>query len=259
MGTDRTLGQLAGAIVRPRHYRALAGMLLAYDHPFEGLSRYLLGWGTYPVSFGIRTPLGRIRPTLYSFHDMLTLNEIFCRGDYRCGPDIHTVVDFGSNIGLSALYFLTRTPDARCYLFEPLPMNIERLRRNLAGFEERFCLQETAVGLQDGEVSFGCEPTGVYGGIGMEKDQLIKDVIRVPCRSANDVLREVLRERGSIDLLKIDIQCLENEVLRAIPEDLLRGIRRVFIEQRYVTNPLPLYSFYQYGSVARFERRRLTN
>ena len=44
-------------------------------------------------------------------------------------------VDFGSNIGISALYFLTRNPSVQVYLFEPVPSNIERLRENLKGYE----------------------------------------------------------------------------------------------------------------------------
>ncbi len=43
--------------------------------------------------------------------------------------DISVVVDFGSNIGISALYFLTRNQDIKVYLFEPVPQNILRLKK----------------------------------------------------------------------------------------------------------------------------------
>ena len=55
------------------------------------------------------------------------------------------VVDIGSNIGISALYFLTRNPDCRVWLYEPVPRNVERLRANLAGYEDRYTLREAAV------------------------------------------------------------------------------------------------------------------
>ncbi len=28
-------------------------------------------------------------------HDMFTVNEVFCREDYACGPETRTVVDVG--------------------------------------------------------------------------------------------------------------------------------------------------------------------
>src|SRR5688572_9903353 len=115
-------------------------MFRVYRSPVPALVRYTFGTGRYPVQIPVRTPLGWLSPTLYSHHDLLTLNEIFCRLDYAVGPTPRVVVDVGSNIGLSALYFLTRDPSVRCYLFEPVPQNVERLRGNLAGFEERFTL-----------------------------------------------------------------------------------------------------------------------
>jgi len=54
---------------------------------------------------------------------MLTVNEIFCREDYYCNGSVNVVVDLGSNIGLSALYFLSRNDKAKVYLFEPDPKN----------------------------------------------------------------------------------------------------------------------------------------
>lgn len=39
---------------------------------------------------------------------MMTFNEIFLRMDYFLPEDARTVLDLGSNKGISALYFLTR-------------------------------------------------------------------------------------------------------------------------------------------------------
>ena len=73
---------------------------------------------------------------------MWTVNEVFCRQDYGADASIRAVVDVGSNIGISALYFLTRSPDCRAWLYEPVPRNVERLRGNLAGYEDRYALRE---------------------------------------------------------------------------------------------------------------------
>ena len=75
------------------------------------------------MSVSVNTPVGMYDMTLYSCHDILTVNEIFCRNDYPASQDLRVVVDIGSNIGISAAYFLTRNNQVRCYLFEPDPKN----------------------------------------------------------------------------------------------------------------------------------------
>ncbi len=84
----------------------------------------------------------------------------FCRGDYASDTDVKIVVDVGANIGISALFFLTRNPICHVYCYEPNPINVERLRRNLSPYASRFSIEEIAIWTHDGEVPFMTEPTG---------------------------------------------------------------------------------------------------
>ena len=65
-----------------------------------------------------------------------------CSAVTTCGPSTRcsaarttatmldrAVIDLGSNIGISALYFLTRNADCRVWLYEPVPRNVERCAR----------------------------------------------------------------------------------------------------------------------------------
>ena len=252
---NRSLKRVGKAIFWARNYRALKNSLLNYERPFDGLMRYLFQVGQYPVAMPIRTPLGVVRPVIYSHHDMLTVSEIFCREDYECGAQVRTVVDFGSNIGLSALYFLTRNSEAFVYLFEPQPVNCEKLVKNLEHFMGRYAFYPVAIALWDGEAEMGIEETGRYGGIGMGHDTKI----RVPCQEVGGVLRGILEKRGEIDVLKIDIESLEEEILAAIPQDLLRSIKQIFVEHYYTKNALPLtHDYVQDGPIASFRRRKFS-
>jgi FkbM family methyltransferase len=251
---DRSISTVFEAIFRAQHWKAAANMFRVYDDVVDAYARYLFARGAYPVSICLRTPLGRICPSIYSHHDMLTINEIFCRQDYGTSASDRIVVDFGSNIGISALYFLTRNNKSFVYCYEPLPVNCARFKKNLEGFEGRYQLAECAVALRDGTAQFGFEQTGRYGGIGKNTGS----TITVECRNAINILGRILDQHGEIDALKIDIETLEREILLAIPEGLLSKIKRIYIEQQIEHNPLSsTHSLRQYGSIAQFFRNTI--
>jgi FkbM family methyltransferase len=231
-----------------RHYVAAVNMFRVYERPADLFGRYLLHRGTYPATVRVRTPIGPLDLDVYTSHDVLTINEIFCRVDYPAN-DQSVFVDFGSNIGISAAYFLSRNRHAFVYLYEPLPMNHDRLRKNLQPFEGRYELNAVAVGPSAGTVQFGWEGTGRYGGVGRENSQQIA----VQCLDSNAVLEQVIQKHGKIDVLKIDIETLELAVTERIPQDLARQIRAIYVEYPFRSNPLSrTHSFIQHGSVARF-------
>jgi FkbM family methyltransferase len=210
----------------PRNYLAAWRMVRLLERPGEGMRRYFLGKGDYPYVCQVRTPVGVVSPRLYSHHDMWTVNEVFCREDYAVGQDARVIIDVGSNIGISALYFLTRSRDSRVWLYEPVPRNIDRLRLNLAAFDGRCELREAAVAEGPGIASFGVEESGRYGGIGVSTERSIE----VECVGVNEVLEDVLETRPVVDVLKIDTEGTELEILCAVRPELLRQVRTVYLE-----------------------------
>jgi FkbM family methyltransferase len=223
---DRPVGFIARNVVQRENWLALARMPRVYPRFPENAWRYFTGRGAYPYDCAVRTPLGTLRPRLWSSHDMLTVNEVFCRLDYRAADDVEVVVDIGSNIGLSALYFLSRNRRVRCHLHEPVPQNIAGLRQNLDGFEDRWELTEAAVWNRDGTVEFGVEATGRYSGIGVAAPSRLS----VPCLSIDRVLERVLEREERIDILKIDTEGVEIDTVAAIRPDLLDRIHTIYFE-----------------------------
>lgn len=217
---------VAKEVFGAHNYVALWRMWRVYPDLRESLVRYFLGRGEYPYRCRARTPIGVVAPTLFSRHDMWTVNEVFCRQDYGADSAARVVVDVGSNIGISALFFLTRNTSCRCWLFEPVPRNVERLRQNLAGYEERYSLREVAVAEQAGRSEFGIEESGRYGGIGVATGRSIE----VECLGINEILEHVLDSVPAVDVLKIDTEGTELEILRAIRPELLRAVRTIYVE-----------------------------
>jgi FkbM family methyltransferase len=201
---------------------ALARAWRVYAEPVEALRRYVTGRGAYPWRPSLRTPLGLVAPLLHSHHDLVTVHEVFCREDYPAPPPAGAVVDVGSNIGISALWFLTREPAVRVRCFEPVPTNVARLADNLAPFAGRWSVEEVAVDATGGEVEFGVEPTGRYGGI----DVATGRTVRVRCRA----IAEILDEAGPVDVLKVDTEGAELRTVAAIRPDQLARIGRVAYE-----------------------------
>ena len=245
----RDLNQVCSAALQKRHYIAAKNMFTLYTHPFDASRRYLSGAGEYPSSVTVKTPCGPIRLTLYSRHDLYTVNEIFCREDYKVDERQEVIVDFGSNIGISAAYFLTRSTASFAYLFEPVSRNIDRLTANLRGFKGRYELSQVAVALESGFVAFGCEETGRYGGIG----KATADTIQVEAVAANEIMRSIIARHGRIDILKIDIETLEKQVVEHLPMELAEQIGTCYVEYKFLNNPLSrTHEMRQYGPVAQF-------
>jgi FkbM family methyltransferase len=192
--------------------------------------RYLTTAGTYPYSCEIRTPVGTVRPLLDTHDDLITVNEIFARQDYRTPESLGVAVDVGANIGLASLYFLTRNPSSRVYCLEPDPKNVARIDRTLddARFTGRYELQAVAAADADGEATFYTEPTGRYGGLrpGWRKET----PITVATRSFDTILGEILEREPRIDVLKIDTEGTEEELVASISVDHLNRIDRIYYE-----------------------------
>ncbi len=241
-----------------RHnWRGLAGMLRTADAPLAVMFRYYLKVGNYPYTIGLYTPLGRVAITLYDWEDLVTVHEVFFREDYAIGRGVRTIVDFGSNIGVSAIYFLTRNPGVKVYAYEPVPRNKCRLERNLAPFAGRVELIDCAVGTEEGTVTFGIERSGRYGGI-LRQDEAdagrrpFEAYIQVPCRYAERELARILAAEGVIDVLKIDVEGMEVPILASLSPHILSRIACVMAECNGRDVALPNFRYRQELSIARF-------
>jgi FkbM family methyltransferase len=248
---NRPIGFIARNAVQRENWEALARMARTYPRFLPNAWRYFSGRGSYPYDCAVRTPVGIVRPRLATPHDLLTVNEVFCRLDYEAPADLGVVVDIGSNIGISALYFLTRNRTARCYLYEPVPRNVALLRRNLAAFADRWTLDEAAVWDRATVVEFGVEPTGRYGGIGVAGPERIE----VPCRDVNGVLKRVLAREPRIDILKLDTEGAEVDTVASIRPDLLDRIGTIYFE----TTDRPLLHADRFATTFACDTARLVN
>ena len=257
--SQHSFKSFSAALFEKSFYLAFANIFIFFKSPLKVLFCYVFEIGNYPQRFFIRTPLGLQGVEIFSHSDLITLVECFGKLDYIAPRDISVVVDFGSNIGISALYFLTRNKDIKVYLFEPVPQNILRLKGNLKGFESRYILRECAVGLDRGQFNFSCDETGRYGGLikggtshFSQSDQKIISVKVIP---ANQILEEILCEHEFLDILKIDVEGYENKILNHLSLENISHIGRIYAE---TTDFFKLQEFTakRYGGLTRYFRKK---
>ncbi|MFQ5449658.1 MAG: FkbM family methyltransferase [Nitrospinaceae bacterium] len=244
----RSKKNVLSVFFKKQFYVAFVNIFRYFLEPFDVLLRYVFRKGSYPKDCFVKTPTGIQKVSLYCSDDMMTFVECFGKLDYRVPTDISCVVDFGSNIGISALYFLTRNPKVHIYLYEPLPANIDKLKKNLRGYENRYELNAVAVGLENGTGLFSHEPTGRYGGL---YKSTMKSQIEVPVQCAKEIVRDILKKHQKIDILKIDVEGLENDIINDLEIDLFDGIDRIYAETHF-EGELPGFKKEQYGEIVRF-------
>jgi FkbM family methyltransferase len=171
-------------------------------------------------------------PNLSRFIYLLT--EIFLKQDYfftSAKPD-PVIIDCGSNIGVSILYFKRKYPRARVTGFEPDPAIFGFLQKNVAANKwSDVTLHNCALSDREGETELFCE-SNLAGSLrgSLRKDRTQQDV-------ESKTVKTVLLSnyvRGDVDFLKIDIEGMEMAVIEDLErEGKLSRVREMAIEYHH--------------------------
>lgn len=135
--------------------------------------------------------------------DLIGLREVLGEREYEVElpGEPRTILDLGSHIGESILYFQERYPGARIVGVEPNPEAFARLKANvgsLAGVE----LYEAALSDRDGEADLYVEP--LSWGSSLVASRLPYRAVRVRTLTL-DTLRR-MADLDDVDLMKMDIE-----------------------------------------------------
>ncbi|MCF7800146.1 FkbM family methyltransferase [Candidatus Babeliales bacterium] len=163
--------------------------------------------------------------TLDSYQTLaLLFREIFIEKNYYI-PLINscpTIIDCGSNEGISILFFKKVYPNSKIIGFEAHPKNFEILRKNIEKNKlSNVKVFNNAVYNSEGKVAFSLDPS-VTSAI---SNKNIKNIIYV-----NSVLLSNYID-GFIDLLKIDIEGAESAVIEELDQhNKLKFIKNIIME-----------------------------
>jgi FkbM family methyltransferase len=165
------------------------------------------------------TAFGRsARCTVADYSHLLLLKAIFRDGDYAVEPrrEPRTIVDLGSNVGLSILYFRLRFPHARIVGVEPDPVAFGVLQRNVGRLAD-VVVRHAAVGDREGTTTLWSAPGATASAL--ERSHAAQEPVEVPLVSLERVLADAAID--GVDILKLVVEGSEFRTLRSL-EDLRR-------------------------------------
>lgn len=158
---------------------------------------------------------GRVVPWLVDNEtDLRVLEQIFLESEYIVDdvPPPRLIVDVGSHVGASILFFKWRFPDARVIGFEPDPVNFRKLAHNvgeLPGVE----LHNVAITGADGPVTLYASGGSDGWASSLHAATQWQHALEVEGLTLDSALARHGIER--VDVLKIDAEGAEYDVLRA--------------------------------------------
>ena len=161
------------------------------------------------------------------FWHVHSLNELFVDEIYKSKfKNTHPLIlDCGSNVGLSIIYFKQKFPDARVVGFEPDSMIFNMMKINLAKFDFKDVqIHNKAVWTSEGELTFNA--SGALGGAldTSGGSVLGGNIVTVGTLRLRDFLVD-----NHVELLKIDVEGAEFEILDDCL-DALHNVENIFIE-----------------------------
>ena len=139
------------------------------------------------------------------------------------------ILDLGANIGVTARLLAERYTEAEIHCFEPVPENLELLRRNVSPLP-RVHVHEVALGKREGRrtMLYSDDPTN-FGGFSFHEPGSDPDKsLKVPVREVNSYLESLGIEQA--DVMKIDTEGSEHEILTALDRRFLDGVTWIFGE-----------------------------
>lgn len=220
------------------NYLSILAFFKVHQDPFRSIFREVFSLGSYPKEIYFKTPIGKKKVTIYSINDFSTFNLIFCRQDYLISQKDKIILDVGSNIGLSALYWLTRNNKNIVYCYEPSSLNLMRLKQNLRQFKFRFFSYKEAVSNKNYSSFLNVENSGVYNSLSLK---IMKKNGKEACkvRNINYCIQKIVSKHKRIDMIKIDNEGEEVRTVSKINKKYWKYINCLNVDGMSVSKYVP--------------------
>ena len=221
-------------LLYPSNIRSLYRAFYIFVNPFTFIL-YLI-YPFFPCYICLRTPIGIAKIFLRNRQSARTLYSIFIREDYIVDKSRRQILDLGSNIGISAVYFLTRNSKNRIYCIEPDPGNKPFLEKNLIHFKNRVGLEYKAISIKNNKsLEFNLSKDGKYSSF-IPIGKKLLDKIKVETLTLNQALINSNFTNDVPITIKIDIEGIEKEVIKSFDFSVNLNIKQLIVESTGLKN-----------------------
>ncbi len=169
------------------------------------------------ISFCYAPPIGNVHVIVRDNQgsDAFVFSEVFdhCYYDFPLPFSPKTILDLGANAGFTAIFFARKYPAAELACVEPMPENVQLLRKNLAlnrvearVFPAAIAVKNGCIQMEIAEKDYGHKVAGISYGTSTGQ------TLEVEAVSMPTLLEKLGWER--ISLLKVDIEGYEGVLLK---------------------------------------------
>lgn len=173
------------------------------------------------------------------------VDEVYALSDPGC-PAV--ILDLGSHIGLSVLWFHARFPAAHIFAFEPDPASFKLLTRNTEALENVTVRNIAVGGAQRTAEFFSAEQSWLSSLLPSGSPERA-GVTRVEVQPLPKILADLDLER--VDVLKLDVEGAEWEILEAVALDRVADVVLGELHARGCPDGTPAAGL---GRIGAFER-----
>lgn len=123
--------------------------------------------------------------------------------------EVEWIIDAGANIGLAAIYFTTKYPNAKIISIEPNENNFQQLKKNTINYDNIICIQG-ALWHKEEMLRIANSEELSAGFIMEPKSNLETDNNLIPSKTINQLMEDFGIKK--ISILKLDIEGSEREI-----------------------------------------------
>lgn len=182
------------------------------------------------TTLGGKLPSSRYGTSFYlrpDTSDLYTFDQVFIQDQYKLSYPFEprTIVDAGANIGLSAVYFSRRFPNAQVIAVEPDKANFVQLQQNCADYPR---VEAICAGVWSTDSYLKIINTEATNNSFRVVETAPDDASAIPAICLATIMQQ--QNWPVIDLLKIDIEGSEKEIFSTNYEVWLPRVRMLLVE-----------------------------
>jgi len=196
------------------------GLKILFQMLFKSTNKVNVSGVKYPIS---------LRPNTTDYD---VFYQLFAKAEYDLpiplNFDPQLIIDAGANIGLAAVYFKNKYPNATVISIEPDSENFEMLKKNTAPYDNVFTEE---AGLWNKETYITVEDTyglGAHGMIVKENNDPVENSLKAV--TIDSLLEKYNLKEQYIDILKVDIETSEKYFFASNYESWLPRTRLLIVE-----------------------------